>query len=428
VHISNGGLSNNNQNTGISGINISGNVGTDSGALTIQILQAAKTFLSQENITRGTASGDTSTLSISNTGNSLLETISGVITNYSGNTTLQSGAGASSCINIAGSIDNKSGSLTIRNAGTTGTIISGIIDNAGPMLLSNTNSGASGITLANGAIITNAGDFDILNSGRAGIDIQSGGKINQTGTLNITNNDANTTAGVKTGIKIDGSIVNSNGTTTLTNNNTADSGIEITSSASVSSNAGLLSLVNKGRSGISVTNGSTPTNKISSTNGISIDNQAGNIDLSGTIENSANGMTVKNSGAKTIFRGTSSVSNTGALTISNESASTDGIQIDGNIDNTGILTIQNLNEANSGISLGSTASITSNGGLLTISNKGARGIESLSSSLVNTDSPLEILNDTIGTGGITLDGTISTPSLPSETTNQRQTGQLTMLE
>lgn len=175
---------------------------------------------------------------------------------------------------MAGSIKN-SGSTALTNW-QGNFIIDGTIENStGKMNLSNASSK---MLITENAKISNNGDLQIINSGRYGLTID--GNVTNTATTNIQN--------TRNDLNINGSVVNSNGKMTISNDEKANA-LNIGENAFIS-NTGTTVVTNKGNGGLNhkgVYLGSGTT---------TFDNQNGSMNIDGVIAQSGKNVVLKNSG------------------------------------------------------------------------------------------------------------------------------------
>ena len=289
-----------------SSTNISGNITNSNGLLSIDNSKGLLNIKSTANIKNN---GDLKILSrqgnginidgnVSNNGSLLISNngkmikIDGKITNQNGDLKIYSnGSGLdikenalitnNDSIGIANT--GKNGfkmNGTIQNSGSTALtnwtgdfLIDGIIDNAnGKMNLSNADSQ---MTITENAIITNNGDLQIINSGTKGLSIDG----------TITNNSTTNINSVKGNLNINGQITNTKGKLTIQNSgktlNTGKDSIISNDSTTLITNTG------EGMNLNGLYKGSGYT---------TIDNQNGDLNINGSIEQYGNRIVVKNSG------------------------------------------------------------------------------------------------------------------------------------
>ena len=236
----------------------------------------------------GSISNDGVTLISSSAGETV---INGQIENQNGSLTIVSnGTG----LEISGDISNND-AIKITNTGDNGFIMSGTIENSGSTALTNwagdfiidgsiinesgkmnlSNAGTQ-MYLTENSIISNNGDLQIINSGKNGLILD--GDIENTSTTNIWS--------VKGDLNINGTIANSSGKMTITNDGNA---LNIGEDALITNDASTV-ITNTGDGGLNyngtfINSGSTI-----------VDNQAGNLEINGTFVQNGSKIVVKNSG------------------------------------------------------------------------------------------------------------------------------------
>ena len=171
--------------------------------------------------------------------------ISGKVTNTTGNTLLTNkGNGA---LDISGTVTNTDGNMTAENTGDEGLLISGTVENTdGNTLVSNNSIG--GMTV-DGKVTNTAknGKLELSNSGSGDLTIGEKGvvsNISETDTDNLFVN--NSSKGI---FALLGRLFNKKGNT-IVNNTSADSGIKIATTGSITNNDGDINISNKGKEGI----------------------------------------------------------------------------------------------------------------------------------------------------------------------------------
>ncbi len=171
--------------------------------------------------------------------------ISGKVTNTTGNTILTNkGNGA---LDISGTVTNTGGNMTAENTGDEGLLISGTVENTdGNTLVLNNSIG--GMTVD--GMVTNTaknGKLELSNSGSGDLTIGEKGvvsNISETDTDNLFVN--NSSKGI---FALLGRLFNKKGNT-IVNNTSADSGIKIATTGSITNNDGDINISNKGKEGI----------------------------------------------------------------------------------------------------------------------------------------------------------------------------------
>ncbi|MCM1338370.1 MAG: leukotoxin LktA family filamentous adhesin [Muribaculaceae bacterium] len=352
---------------------------------------------------------------------------------------------------IAGDIDT-TGNLTLLNTGDEGMQISGNVNHSGSLNITNgtteatitdserhggdytevssakeVNARMAGLNITGNITNTN-GTTTITNLANGGM--TTGGTITNTGTLNVYNEAGNMTIGGSfnnTGaatfenkgagefssgganFAVNGSVTNSNGKLTMTQNGSG----AFTTGLDSHINAAGLAMTNNG-SGFTM-NGEVVNNG----QGDYINNK-GNFNICGTIENNGIGNYTNNTNAGNFTVSTTKLANNGAANFTNYAAGT--MTFSGTVENTGTTTVTNsansglltvggnftntgvTNMTNNGAGFDVTGKVTNNGDKLTmVNNKGA--FNAKAGSNINAKNNLDIANK--GAGGLTTAGTIT---------------------
>ena len=251
------------------------------------------------------------------------------------------------------------------NTGADGLVVDGKVHSA--TTLNMKNSGLGGVVV-NGT--TKAINNNINNSGAKGVTVNglvegyAGGANanNELGNVDIYN-----TAG---SVTVNGTVKNTGNTLRISN---SGDGIAVNSTGKLES-TGALDVYNSGKNGIlvdgTITNSQNPFSILKSNGYAVIKNDAGNIDVNGKINTSGEKLSILNNGNAINISKTGTVKNAGELLIDNSGAG--GVNIAGNVENSNNVATINNTGAN-GINIASSGKVT-NDNLLKISNTGANGV------------------------------------------------------
>ena len=418
------------------GINISGDVSNNNGRLAINNNK------NQLNITKdSTITNTKGELRLTNKGENG-QIIDGNISN-NGLTLISSNAGDT---HIGGNIQNQNGTLTIvsngtgleisegsqisnndkirvTNTGKNGFKMYGDIKNNGSTALTNwsgdyiidgsivnengkmnLSNASSQMHITENAKIANNGDLQIINAGDKGLTID--GDIQNSSTTNLwsVNGDMN----------INGTVTNSKGLLTVTNDGNA---LNVNKTANISNDASTV-ITNTGNGGLNYDGG-----YISSGSTI-IDNKAGDANINGTLVQNGNKIVVKNSGDSLNFNSFTDEDNnqvTGTLTANNADVTVfntgkGGTNISGNIFVTGEDT-NNISVVNQNGKLAMTGIVQNENGNTNFANSGKEGIDFDETAIIkNNNGKLTISNS--GENGAKIDAYMSNNGITNITNNK----------
>ena len=322
-------------NTGAQGINISGNIANHNGDININntagsVFAASTADISNSGGTlkivntgkgiyfvKGSDVTNNGNISMSNTGSE--GTILSGTVNNTGNTNIDNKAGV---LSVSGNLTNK-GNAILTNSGEQ-LNISGTVKNTSGKLTLN-NSGAKGLNLISTSNITSEG-IEMTNSGAGGLNIN--GKVNNTGSATVTN----TSAGVE-GLYVKGTFTNK-GSAEFKNDGRDGLNVEGT----LTNSNGKLSMTNNGARGLNVTQkGSINAQGIEMTN-----NGANGLNVYGTVNNTGDGTYTNNAGALDVHESGKMSNKGGTAKYTNKGAN--GLVISGEINNEGTTIANNEND------------------------------------------------------------------------------------
>lgn len=348
-------------------------------------------------------------IDIINSGSKGIE-VTGKISNAKGNTTFTNENGA---LNIASSVANRGGDLTLNNSGS-GVLIpsKGALSNKGGNT-NITNTGKNGLII-DGSVSNVDGNVVLDNSGDKGL-IVNGSIDNQNGDINAVNSGSQ-------GLKINGAINNKNGSSVYTNkkgqlvvngnvNNegkffafhNTGSGIIVGENALIKGD-GEFEMTNTGSAGTLI-NG-----VVANRNGNAlISNNAGKLDINGTVSNVGPQLSVINNGTGMTVSNTGKIRNNGKLLVINTGS--EGMNIAGSVDNTGNAEIVNSGKG----ALVVNGTVTNNGNM-NVNNSGEKGLL-VNGSISNKNGDLSVLNS--GTNGMIINGKSSNENGNSSYRNEK---------
>jgi hypothetical protein len=134
----------------------------------------------------------TGDIQVTNSGSKGID-VSGITSNYSGNTLLVNSDGS---INVSGTMNNQNGVLSLDNTGDGILIAStGLLNNKNGNIVM-TNTGADGVTVEYGGLAETTDDANITNSGKAGINVKGQVKGKN---VNVDNKNSNVVLGYDNG-------------------------------------------------------------------------------------------------------------------------------------------------------------------------------------------------------------------------------------
>ena len=218
------------------------------------------------------------------------------------------------------------GTLNMINTGADGMVVDGSVNSQTTLNMKNSGLGGVVVNGTTKAIMNN-----ITNSGAKGVTVNglvegyAGGVSANDGIGNV---DIENTAGTVT---VNGTVKNTGNTLKI--NNTGD-GIVVNSTGKLDS-IGALDVYNSGANGIlvdgTISNVQNPDSRIPSNGYAVIKNDAGNIDVNGSINTTGHKLSILNNGNAINISKTGTVNNTGEILIDNTGAG--GITVDGTVDN-----------------------------------------------------------------------------------------------
>ena len=383
------------RNKGVNGMTLNGNVNGNN--------------ISVNNSAGALAIGGTlnsaSDMVVYNTGDSLGLTSTGKI-NAKGNLAVKNTG--SEGMTLDGTITNV-GETAINNLDGQ-LLVNGTINNTGNMGIINQGVGTSGndLTITKNAVITNTGDLKIANNGENGTAII--GSVDNTGNLYIYNDAGKLKfATDSTGTKA-ATITNRNGDLHIAGRK-ASEGIVAASATKISNENGVLAIRNKGTGVLDATKGLDLQGTITNNgNDIAINNDTGNLYVSGNIEvtngnlgiiNRAEGesMTLASAGNIKVTGGNANIKNNGTGNMEVNST----ITHDGRVNviaNNGALELGSAVTNNSG-------ALSENGGFYATTRQNGTGINATNTFAVTGDGEVLIKNIS-GKDGLRFNGTINT--------------------
>lgn len=393
------------------GTTISGEVSNNNGRLAInnnkgQLNISSKANISNSGDLRITNKGDGGqiidgniankglTLISSNSGNTV---INGNIQNKDGMLTIVSnGSGLEIGKNAEISNNNK---IKVTNTGKNGFTMNGAIKNNGSTALTNwsgdyiiggtiTNengkmnlsNASSNMLITEDAVISNNGDLQIINSGKKGMTID--GKVENTSTTNVWN--------TKGDMNINGSITNSNGKLTVTNDGNA---LNVNENGQISNNKTTI-ITNTGIGGLNY------TGSYSNSGDTIIENKAGDLNIDGDLIQNTHKMVVKNSGEALNIDGNIAGQDAN-ITVYNTGK--DGMVVNGTVATTGKGDNISIINKNGDMVFGKGA-VSIDKGTINIANSGNEMFLSEKSSISNKDGKVLIGNS--GANGARIDSYI----------------------
>lgn len=398
-------------NTGANGVYISGNLKNANGNLNINnsagSVYGAKTATIENHggtfkivndgkgiyFVKGSRITNDNNLSMTNTG-SEGTVLSGTVNN-NGTTTIDNKAGI---LSIAGEYVNN-GDATFTNTGTQLNVSGNLKNTNGKLKLNNT--GAKGLNIVKGASVNSEG-IQIINTGNDGLNIN--GNVTNKGTADVTN----TSTGAE-GLNIGGTFTNS-GNATFTNN--GRDGLNVT--GSLTNKNGKLSMTNSGQMGLNV----SKTGKVNA-QGIEMLNSGSNgLNVYGTVNNTGDGTYTNTSGSFEVHESGKMSNKGGTAQYTNKGAK--GFVVSGEIDNEGTTLVNNdngplsvggkfTNKGNSTFNntadqLNISGTVTNTNGKLTLNNSGYKGLNVVSTGVVNSQG-LEMTNT--GANGLNINGKVA---------------------
>ena len=390
-------------NTGAGGLTIAGENtsinGNNNGK--VQIFNNGKGGM---NISSKVAGKDNATVAITNRNGNM--TISNAVSTEAANMNLTN-TGSSMTIAEGAIVGTGGKELIVQNTGANGLNINGIISNKGTATIYN----KTGNLNVNGAVSNENGTLYVSNAGNA-LNINEGSRISGNGS-NSNVNILNTGAG---GMNVNGAVANA-GRTLITNKNG-----NLNLNGSVDNSTGLISVNNLGAGALnigstgSVTN--TDNNSIAINNsgngGMKMDgmitnagqtlitNKAGDLNLNGTVQNTAGRISINNLGNGSLNVGTTgSVTNTGNNSIAINNSGNGGMKMDGMITNAGQTLV-----TNKAGDLNLNGTVQNTAGRISINNSGNGSLNvGTTGSVTNTGNDRIYITNT-GDGGMNVNGTV----------------------
>ena len=226
-------------------------------------------------------------------------TVNGSVTSKNGNITLTNKGDGALVIADSGKVTSEKGQLLVQNAGTVGLTSTGTIASAGPVFVQNTkgamavggsvtgdgnrvyigNTGDGGLTIAEGAKISNNNKIQIMGNGAGGMNI-NGAVSNNGGGTAVANYQGNMT--------VNGSVTSKNGDINLTNK--GNGALVIADSGKVGSEKGQLVVQNSGANGLAV-------NGLVDNKGYTVMyNKGGDLNIAGDVKVTGARLSVHNTG------------------------------------------------------------------------------------------------------------------------------------
>lgn len=292
--------------------------------------------------------------------------LSGAITNaVNSNISVANNGGN---LDVSSSLINNSGKITLNNSGNGALNLTGNVENQKNASFDVINNGAGGLNFDGSATIENFGVLHLANNA---------GTFNMNGTVNMAQGSTNIfedgTANdfsISTDLTNDGAVVSF--LQTGTGNLVVKQGTNITNN-----NSGTINLTNSNGGSFTLENNAVITNNSNSTVNINNTSTAGNVNIDGQITavsgSTNNKVNISNSGVDIIVNSNTNILNISDLRITNTTASTGSLNINGAITNNHNVTLENLNNgASTGINIGSQPLSTT--GLLTMTNYGQTGL------------------------------------------------------
>lgn len=289
-------------------------------------------------------------------------------------------------------------------------LVNGTINNTGNMGIINQGTGVSGndLTITKNAVIKNTGDLKIVNTGDNGTTIV--GSVDNTGNLYIYNDAGKLKfATDSTGTKA-ATITNRNGDLHIAGRK-ASEGIVAASATKISNENGVLAIRNKGTGVLDATKGlDLQGTIINNGNDLAINNESGNLYLSGNVEvtngnlgvinrDKGESMTLASAGNIKVTGGNVNIKNNGTGNLEVNSA----ITHDGRVNviaNNGALELGGAVTNNSGV-------LSENGGFYATTRQNGTGINVTNTFAVTGDGEVLIKNIS-GQNGLRYNGKINT--------------------
>ena len=248
-------------------------------------------------------------------------------------------------------------------------------------------NGNGGVNINGNLVNMGNGNIEVINRGTSGLNVNGGNVLTSNGQLHLVN--------YKGTLNVDGNVTAAGDNIYLTNASTADK-LLVTGDAKVVGQNGI-KVHNRSSKGIEITGEMTNLGKDPNNKGFAITNEAGVMNISGKVKNSNANMNITSRGSKLIIGDTLENSG-GKLTISGKGA--DGMEINGTIKNAGNTAITNYNGA---MTVNGTVQNTS--GKMNLTNKGAGGLKLASGSKI-IGAGNQVLIQNTGAGGFKAEGTI----------------------
>ena len=391
-------------NTGAGGLTISGDNTSVNGNNNAKI-QILNTGAGGMNISSKVTGKDNSTVAITNRNGEM--TISNAISTEVGNMNLTN-VGSGMTIANGAVVGTQGGDLVVQNTGANGLNINGTVSNRGTATIYN----KTGNLNVNGSISNQNGTLYVSNAGNA-LNVNEGTNINGSGT-NSNVNILNTGAG---GMNVNGTVTNA-GRTLITNKNG-----NLNLNGTVENSAGLVAVNNLGTGALNIGNTGSVTNSgnnritINNTGngGMTMDgiinndgqtlisNKAGNLNLNGSVENTAGNISVSNMGTGALNIGqTASIANSGKNSISVNNTGAGGMTMDGTITNDGQTLI-----TNKAGDMNLNGSVENSAGRISVNNQGNGALNvGENASLTNTGGDRIYITNT-GDGGMNVNGNVN---------------------
>lgn len=393
------------------GTTISGDISNNNGRLAINNNKGQLNISSKANISNtgdlritnkgnggqiidGNVANNGLTLISSNSGNTV---INGNIQNKDGMLTIVSnGSGLEIGKNAEISNNNK---IKVTNTGKNGFTMNGTIKNNGSTALTNwsgdyiiggtiTNengkmnlsNASSNMYITENAVISNNGDLQIINSGKNGMTID--GKVKNSSTTNVWN--------TKGDMNINGSITNTNGKLTVTNDGNA---LNVNENGQISNNKTTI-ITNTGLGGLNY------AGSYSNSGDTIIENKAGDLNIDGDLIQNTHKMVVKNSGEALNIDGNIAGQDAN-ITVYNTGK--DGMLVNGTVATTGKGDNISIINKNGDMVFGK-GTVSIDKGTINIANSGNEMFLSEKSSISNKDGKILIGNS--GANGARIDSYI----------------------
>ncbi len=330
-------------------------------------------------------------------------TVNGSVTSKNGNITLTNKGDGAFVIADSGKVTSEKGQLLVQNSGANGFTSSGSIASAGPVFVQNTkgamavggtvtgdgnrvyigNTGDGGLTIAEGAKISNNNKIQIMGNGAGGMNINGLISNIDEGTA-ITNHKGNLT--------VNGSVTSKKGNINLTNK--GDGALVIADSGKVTSEKGQLLVQNAGTVGL------TSTGTIASAGPVFVQNTKGAMAVGGSVTGDGNRVYIGNTGdgGLTIAEG-AKISNNNKIQIMGNGAG--GMNINGAVSNNGGGTAVANYQGNMTVN----GSVTSKNGDINLTNKGNGALVIADSGKVGSEKGQLVVQNS-GANGLAVNGLV----------------------